>query len=71
MYFSEIIKLQFDKKKMPYISLYFITFRNYCFLIISKLKKTWSPPFLGFQWPFLRSAFAATTQKYLSIRHRP
>ena len=26
MHFSEIIKLQFNKKKMPYISLYFSTF---------------------------------------------
>ena len=35
MRFSEIIKLQFNKK-MPYIALYFITFENSCFLIISK-----------------------------------
>ena len=45
MHFSEIIKLQFDKKKMPYIALYFSTFKNYCFLIISK-KCVVTPNFL-------------------------
>ena len=45
MYFSEIKKLQFDKKKKKlykYIALYFSTFQNYCFLIISK--NVWLPP---------------------------
>ena len=43
MHFSEIKKLQFDKKKLyKYIALYFSTFQNYCFLIISK--NVWLPP---------------------------
>ena len=40
MHFSEIVKLQFEKKKTktPYIPLYFylLAFYNYCCLIISK-----------------------------------
>ena len=39
--FSEIKKLQFDKKKAIQ-ALYFSTFQNYCFLIISK--NVWLPP---------------------------
>ena len=47
MQFSEIIKLQFDKKKKktPYIALYISSFKNYGFLIISK-KCVVTPNFL-------------------------
>ena len=34
MHFSEITKVQFDKK-MPYIAVYFGTFKSYCLKIVS------------------------------------
>ena len=42
MPFSEIVKLQFDKKKCHILLCIFFTFENYCFLIISK--NAWLPP---------------------------
>ena len=46
MHFSEIIKLQFVKKKTPHIALYFTTFYNNCCLFISK-KCSSTPNFLS------------------------
>ena len=47
MHFSEIVKLQFGKKKhtkKPYIALYFTAFKNNCCSIMSKKKNAPLPP---------------------------